>query len=343
MFGKKEENETEEFDQELVRRPIRDLKPENKKARKEPVKPWGKKERLTVLSVLLATFFVSALFAVLSSGFSVPKVSAPNISISIPNIKFEQTFVSEKKACCSDIEEKFKEKTDSLLGTYGFSFIDLTTGKAYSLKGNESFQAASLIKLPTAVALYKEAEVGKLDLDSVHTLSDSEKLEGNGSLAGFPTGTKITYRNIVKYMLTQSDNTAFNIVEIFLGDRKIQKTIDSLGMTKTSIADNLTSADDIALILRELKEGNILNPIDSDEILSYLKQSKFDSWLVAGIPQGVEIAHKYGREIGVVNDAGIIYSPRPYILVILSKEVNEKEADSIFPELSKLFYDEVSK
>lgn len=96
MFGKKEENETEEFDQELAKKPIRDLKPENRKARKEPVKPWGKKERLIVLSVLVATFALSALFAILSQGVSAPKISGPKIPI--PNIKFEQTFSSAKKS-----------------------------------------------------------------------------------------------------------------------------------------------------------------------------------------------------------------------------------------------------
>jgi len=340
-FGKKNKDEEEEGGEELARKPIRDLKPENKRARKEPKKPWGKKERLIVLFVLLFTVTLSAILAAFAQGFTTPKISTPKVPI--PGIKFEQTYTSEKRDCCSDLEEKFSEKTDNLFGIFSFSFIDLGSGKSYNLRGDETFQAASLIKLPTAITLYKESEAGKLDLESVHTLTDAEKMGGNGSMAGLPAGTKISYRDITKYMLSQSDNTAFNIIEIFLGDRKIQKTIDSLGMTKTSIADNTTSANDMALILRELKEGNVLSQANSKELLLYLEESKFDSWLTAGIPQGIKVQHKYGREVGVVNDAGIVYGPNPYIIVILSKDVNEAEADLVFPELSKIFYEVASK
>jgi hypothetical protein len=39
-----------------------------------------------------------------------------------------------------------------------------------------------------------------------------------------------------------------------------------------------------------------------------------------------------------VNDAGIVYAEKPYIVVIVSKGVVAKEADSAFPELSKSIY-----
>jgi beta-lactamase class A len=61
-------------------------------------------------------------------------------------------------------------------------------------------------------------------------------------------------------------------------------------------------------------------------------------WLAAGIPASTDVAHKYGREIHVVSDAGIVFADEPFILVLLSKGVVEREADQAFPELSKAIY-----
>ncbi|MBI3443509.1 serine hydrolase, partial [Candidatus Woesebacteria bacterium] len=62
-------------------------------------------------------------------------------------------------------------------------------------------------------------------------------------------------------------------------------------------------------------------------------------WIVKGIPEDVRVAHKYGRELHVVNDAGIAFTDKPFILVIMSKGIVEKEADAIFPELARIVYD----
>ncbi len=91
LFGKKKEENTEEDDElELednledrkLTRKFKDLRPENKKKRKEPPKPWGKKERLIVLSVLVVTLLVSSVLFLTSKGFTFPKLS---LDLNMPN------------------------------------------------------------------------------------------------------------------------------------------------------------------------------------------------------------------------------------------------------------------
>ena len=88
----------------------------------------------------------------------------------------------------------------------------------------------------------------------------------------------------------------------------------------------------------KLWKGEIVDTTHKDEVLNYLTDTSFESWLVAGIPEEVKVAHKYGREVNVVNDAGIVFAPKPYVVVILSKGIVEKEADENFPELSRIIY-----
>ena len=66
MFGRQKEKYYEEDPEDLE---VDDLKPENRRKRKDLPKPWGKRERYTVLVFLLATrsFFASSYLNFLKS------------------------------------------------------------------------------------------------------------------------------------------------------------------------------------------------------------------------------------------------------------------------------------
>ena len=100
LFGRKKEVEIEEeFDDEnnFSRRKLRDLNPENKKKRKEPPKPWGKKERISILIIFLATVIASAILAIVANGQMKFNLSLPKFDFSSLNIFKEQTIILEKK------------------------------------------------------------------------------------------------------------------------------------------------------------------------------------------------------------------------------------------------------
>lgn len=199
-------------------------------------------------------------------------------------------------------------------------------------------QAASLIKLPTLVSLYMEAEAGNIDLETRYSLRQSDKLPGAGSLASKPAGTIITYRDLARYMGKESDNTAFGIIRRILGDGKINQAISQIGMKKTSLSDNETTPEDIGLFFKKLWNKEIVSAKAKDEILGYLTDTTYEDWIVAGIPKDIKVAHKYGREVHVVNDAGIVLSESPFVLVIMSEGIIEKEADELIPEIARQLY-----
>jgi hypothetical protein len=100
MFGRKKEVEVEEeFDEEsnFSKRKLKDLNPQNKKKRKEPPKPWGKKERLSILIILLITVIVSAILAIGAANNLKFHLSWPNFDFSSLNIFKEQTIIVNKK------------------------------------------------------------------------------------------------------------------------------------------------------------------------------------------------------------------------------------------------------
>ncbi|KKQ53019.1 hypothetical protein A2865_02740 [Candidatus Woesebacteria bacterium RIFCSPHIGHO2_01_FULL_39_17] len=366
-FFRKTKDEEEDYEDEEETRPrarrlkdkqslagyaskdFKDLKSENRRKRREPKKPWGTKERVFVLLIILLTAGTSATLAISARAWKLPglpRVKFPTLSI--PFFR-EETIILEgnqdsqvnrvNQGKAERVRREFKEKTKNLSGVYGLFVIHLDNGFSYGVNENETFTAASLIKLPVMAEMYIEMEDGRLRMEDRYTLKNSDKVAGAGSLYGKPAGYQITYRNLIQLMGKQSDNTAFNICRKLLGDEKIDEVIRSVGMVDTSLEKNETTPKDIGIFFEELWKGNIVSEESRDEILGALTDTIYEDWLAAGIPEGIRLAHKYGREVHVVNDAGIVFTDRPYVVVIMSKGVVEREADEIFPELAKLVYE----
>lgn len=336
LFKKKEE----EKEKKLAKKK-KDLKNSPKarsRKKKKDFKPWGKKERYWVLGVLLGTILISGVLAMSARSWKLPGLPR----ISLPSFS-SGTIIIEKKGdeldeTAKEVINAFREKTKDLSGVYGFYVIRLSDNTSYGISQNETFEAASLIKLPVMAAFYMEAEDGILDLETEYSLKEEDKVGGSGSLYGKPEGTTLSYGDLVWYMGQQSDNTAFNITLNILGEEKVAEIIKEIGMTNTSLEENETTPYDIGLFFQKLWDGEIVSKKSRDKILDLLTDTVYEEWLAAGIPSDIDVAHKFGREVHVVNDAGIVFTDEPFVLVILSKGVVERKADEVFPQLSELVY-----
>jgi len=260
-----------------------------------------------------------------------------------PSVVVTQHFVPEPTATPTPKLERERQEVlkmiEPLRGRYGIFFQDLETNDSFAIAGQETFTAASLIKLPVLLTLYREAEAGRINLDEVYKLRNSDKVSGAGSLQYKPAGFEITFRQLAELMGQQSDNTAFNIVSQRLGEAKIQELIDALGMTKTSFAKNETSPADIGLLFRKLYKEGIVYEKDKEEILGFLTNTIWEDRIPAGVPKGIKVSHKIGTEVGVISDAGIVFAKKPFILVIMSQDANEIEAKKALPEITRKIYD----
>ena len=275
--------------------------------KKEPTKPWDKKERLFILISLLITVLVSVFFSFSSGNFEIPKFPDFNLdnifkgeTVIIGNEAAVKKAFRQKKA--EKIITEFKNNTSNLKGTYAFEVIDLSDEFKFGVNQDVVMRAASLIKLP--LMLFVSGRV------------DDSKLEAMGK---------------------RSDNNVFTELVNKFGKTTIQDYIDSLGMKNTSLAENSTTPSEVGDIFLKLYKDH------NEKILGFMTDTIFEKWIKAGVPEGIKVSHKYGKEIGVVNDAGIIYSPNPFILVIMTQGVNEIEADRLIPELTKMIYLEYAK
>lgn len=306
---------------ELKPRKIKDLNPENKRARKEVLKPWGAKERLFVLVVFVLTILVSGVLALSARNFKLPKLPQIKLSsLSEINPFKEQVIVIGNKGNAvsfekiEKIKKAFKEQTNEYSGVYAFYIYDLNGDYYYGYNHQEVMQAASLIKLPVMYLTFKKMEDGFLDRN--------------------------IYEKELEAMGKRSDNGAFLRTVNALGKEEISRSIIELGMNNTSLTENLTTPEEVGLFFKKLYLGDLLNNEDTQKFENYLTDTNFEKWLRYGIPAEVKLIHKYGREVHSVSDGGIVMSKNPFVLVIMTDGVIEKEADDLIPKLSKLLYDE---
>ncbi len=349
LFGKEESEEHYErqhgFDPKtkvLKDREFKDLNPANKKKRKEPLKPWSRKERLTLTFILLASAGLSA-YLYLSSvawnpagGTGLP---------SLKNLSFLGGEVVVLEGNKRDKEKADKAKTDfrnltkDLAGKYSLYVVRLVNGSSYGVGETELMDAASLVKLPVMAAMYLEFEKLTFNPNSKYILTSKDKKAGAGSLQYKPNGYSISYQELLNLMGKQSDNTAFNIVKNILGKEKIDKTLTEIGMVKTNIENYKTTAYDIGIFFEKLYKGEILTRKYKELMTESLTNTIFEDWLAAGLPEGVKFVHKYGRETNVVNDSGIVIGANPYVIVVMGMNVYEEEADVVFPKIGRIVWE----
>lgn len=240
-----------------------------------------------------------------------------------------------------DLKKYISDK--GLNGSLYFEY--LPTGTSVRVDGDELRLAASLIKLPAAMDLYRAAELGKVDLDKKITLQESWLDGGYGTLYQKGAGYELSLRDAAKIMLTESDNTALKAIA-YSTETKLtpdQRAINALDADISQNPDLTVSigARSYTSFLKCLYFSCYLSKDDSQELLDYLSESTFDNRLAAGIDdKSIRVAHK----IGVANtttqsDCGIVYVPnRNYAICIMLNGDDNPQTNKHIAELSKMVY-----
>lgn len=259
--------------------------------------------------------------------------SAPPAATAIPTFTVDQPYVDGYQA-------QLGRYVGTLPGKYGVAAVDLTTGKTLGLAQNDVFRAASVNKLELIVALYRRAEANRIDLDAKTTIgADEIQNYGTGTIQLGGSGQSFSYRDLAALMIKESDNTAAYVLGQRLGLDSVQRELESWGLTQTSMADNQTTASDVALLLSRFVRGELTSSASTAEILGLMEHTAWTDRLQSGVPTGVTVAHKIGTDVGVYNDAAVFLNgPHPYVVVVLTSGTDEPGAVAGMTGISRLLY-----
>lgn len=202
---------------------------------------------------------------------------------------------------------------------------------------SEQMRSASMIKVFLLANAMENVRNGKLSLDMEITLKSSDKVGGSGILCGYANGTVLSLDTILRLMITESDNTATNMVIDLLGMNNINQYIRQNGYNDTILKrkmmdfaavnaglDNYTSVTDLGNIFQKIYNHECVGHKEDEIMLSYLKGQTDKECFPAALP-GTVIAHKTGELGGLYDDGGIIYmNGRDIILVIMTEHYSSR-------------------
>lgn len=217
-------------------------------------------------------------------------------------------------------------------------FEYLPTGANITVSKDAEFLAASLLKVPVAMAVAKKVEDGKWKWSNELVLMRSDKDEKFGSLYQREIGTRFTIKQLVKEMLVNSDNTAFRIFVRNLEPEELLAVHQHLGSDRLFSEDGRIGAKKYSAIFRALYNASYVSDENSHNILEWLTKTPFTDYLAAPLPQDVVFAHKIGVDLneGVFLDSGIAYlKNRPYLLTVMMNNTDEITAKQRMSEISE--------
>lgn len=234
--------------------------------------------------------------------------------------------------------------TNKINGSLYFEY--LPTGTSIRINGDQRFRGASLIKLPVAMEIYKAQELGTADLGQKVQLKQEWLNDGFGDLYKRGVGYELTLGEATKIMLTESDNTALRVVAAST-ETALENKDRALGSLDIEFSE---SNEDGGIDIGTRSYSSFLKCLyfacyntkeDSQQILDYLTQTKFNNRLVAGIPdKDVKVAHKIGVfNTQVQSDCGVVYVDKNnYVLCVMINGDNTDQINGHIAEISRIVY-----
>lgn len=225
-------------------------------------------------------------------------------------------------------------------GTVGVSIQNLATGQTLSIRGEEKFPSASLIKVSVLVALLDEVRRGTIRLDDPIAMIAKDRVGGSGVLQHLHSGLGLTVEDAARLMIIISDNTATNLLLDKVPMRAVWAKMDSLGLPATRIHSKtflrstsvamdssvryglgVTTPDETVSLFALLHQGRAVSPAMDSLALAMLRGNEDYNKLVRWLPDGAVAAHKTGDVDQSRNDCGILYGPdAPVAICVMTRE-----------------------
>lgn len=249
----------------------------------------------------------------------------------------------------------------------GVAYRDLATGEALDVMGDTVFHAASTMKVPVLVELFRQADAGALSLDATVPLANEFRSIVDGSPYALSmaddsdstlygkVGTRVPIRELAELMIVRSSNLATNALIALVGAERADETARRLGARHTQVLrgvedgkayerglNNRTTANDLAAMMAAIERGEAVSAAGARTMREILMRQEFNGEIPAGLPPGTRVAHKTGQITAHLHDAAIVYPPgrAPYVLAVMTRGIpDERAARALIADVSRAVWE----
>lgn len=278
--------------------------------------------------------------------------------------------------CSTDFDDALREALqeridDSSAEIVSIYFHDLNTGDSVIMNGDVRMHAASTMKVPVMIQVFRDASAGWYGLDDSLQVTDTFRSIVDGSPYALSIasdsdsslykrlGDMASVRELTELMITVSSNLATNILIQKVGAPRVQHTMRELGADSIEVLrgvedikafeagmSNTTTARDLGVIMAAIALGDAANDESNQAMLEILRRQRFNDGIPVGLPPEAKVAHKTGLITRINHDAAIveIADGRRYVLVVLVRGIDEPTvSDTLIADLSRIVYEHVSR
>jgi beta-lactamase class A len=208
-------------------------------------------------------------------------------------------------------------------GVLGYSVLNLDTGERVSLRGDETFSTASLIKVPILVTLYDLVDKKQLSLDDPLTVLKIDQVPGSGVLQFMHPGMSLSVRDAAALMIILSDNTATNLLLDRVAIRRVWQKMEALGLPRTKVHSKtflrmtsvamdssvkyglgVSTPNEMAHLFELLAQGKAVNPAADSAMLDILADNSDGDSMQRAI-DGMRVPHKTGATDSVRTECAL--------------------------------------
>ena len=248
----------------------------------------------------------------------------------------------------------------------GVVLHDLADRFDLRIAADSSFHAASTMKVPVMIELFRRIDAGALSLDQKVLLVNQfgsivdgspyslDAGEDSDSAVYARVGQRVSVGELIEHMIIRSSNLATNTLIALVGAEHADSTAHALGATRMRVLrgvedqkaydlgrNNTTTAGDLAALMLAIERGQAASKASCARMRDILLREVYTGEIPAGLPPGTPVAQKTGWITATLHDAAIVYPPgrTPYVLVVLTSNIpDEKVAGSLIADISRLVW-----
>ena len=216
---------------------------------------------------------------------------------------------------------------ESIPGHTGFYYKNLVTGCEFGVRADETFGAASVIKLPLFMHVLAESAAGRMSMEEKLTITAEDKVPICGALTLFTGEVEADVRTLCRLMISISDNTATNKLIRHCTIPGASAGFEEMGLRKTKLTrclfdraasqaglQNVICPEEMGMLLEKIYRNEFVSPEVCKEIMDVLLLQQVDHKLNGKICGEVSIAHKTGEDDELSNDVGVVFAKQPFVV-----------------------------
>jgi beta-lactamase class A len=248
----------------------------------------------------------------------------------------------------TSISEKYSAQS---IGIY----FEQPDGKVFEKNADEIFHAASTMKVPVMMEVFKQIEAGKLKLDQQVTVKNqfSSIIDGSPYSLNIEDdsdpdlykeiGKQLPLQNLLNRMINSSSNLATNMIIEMVKAENVQKLMKEIGAKDMTVLrgvedtkayeagkNNRTSARSLAICYKAILNPKFFQESSRNAMNEILRSQHSQAGIGAGVKakeRGLKVASKDGWITEINHDSAIIEDEngKRWIMVIMTRGVKEEK------------------